>query len=102
MQLEMMMMIEEMGIALKEEDVTCLLIGEVMIEGDPQVHTIGIGLAQTMGMEQTQIPGLNQEEALTMTEMKAQSMRDTTADHPHHVKDPDLEKTQKGGSRVTD
>ena len=83
MQLEMMMieetMIEETGIALTEEGVICLLIREAMIEeGDPRVHTIEIGVAQTMGMEQNQIPGLNKEEALTMTGVKAQPMRDTT------------------------
>lgn len=69
-------MIEEMGIALKEEGVKCLLT-EVMIEGDLQVHTIEIELARTMAMDQTQIPGLNQEEAPTMTEVKAQSTSDT-------------------------
>lgn len=71
-------MIEEMGIAQTEEGETCLLIGKATIVGDPLVHTIEIGLAQTMGMEQIQIPGLNQEEAPTITGVKAQPMRDTT------------------------
>ena len=65
---------EEMGSVLIEEAGTCLPpIGEAMIMGDPQVHIVETGLAQIMAMEQ--------EEVLSMIELKAQSMGDMTGSY---------------------
>lgn len=52
MQFGMMTMRGEMGTVLIEEVATCLPIEEAMIMGDPQVHIVEIGQAQTMGMDQ--------------------------------------------------
>lgn len=87
MQFEMMMR-EEMGIVLIEEPGTCLLRGEAMIVGDPQVHIVEIEQAQTMAMDPIQVLDLNQEEVPSMIDLKGQSMGDMTAVHPHLGKDP--------------
>lgn len=72
MQFEMMTR-KEMGTVLIEEAETCLLIGEAMIMGDPQVHIVGIGLVQTTAME---VPDLKLEEVLSTTESRAPLMGD--------------------------
>lgn len=77
MQFEMMM-IKEMAIVLIEEAGTRLLIGEAMIVGDRQVHIGGIGIAQTMAMDQIQVPDLNKGEVPSMKDLRAQSMGDLT------------------------
>ena len=77
MQFEMMT-IKEMAIVLIEEAGTCLLIGEAMIVCDPQVHIVGIGIAQTMAMDQIQVPDLNQGEVPSLKDLRAQSMGDMT------------------------
>lgn len=74
MQFEMMMR-KEMGTVLIEGVETCLLMGEAMIMGDPQVHIVGIGLVQTTAME---VPDLKQEEVPSMTESRAPLMGDMT------------------------
>lgn len=76
--LSVMMMTEEMGTVLIGEAVVCLLINEAMIVGDPQVHTVEIGLVLTMAVDLIQVLDLNQEEVLIMTELQAQSMIDIT------------------------
>lgn len=82
MQFEMMMMTKGMGTVLIEEVGTCHLIGEAMIMGDPQVHIVGIGLAQTTAME---VPDLKLEEVPSMIELKAQSMGDMTGSYLSQV-----------------
>lgn len=71
-------MTEEMGrTAQKGEVVTFPPIKEDMVMGVLQVHIEGTGIAPTMAMDPNQTQDWNEGEVLTMTEQKAQPMRDT-------------------------